>query len=44
MEPVKGGALAALPEKAGRLLEKLSKQAAVDLYAVRCSTGEIVLM
>ena len=32
MEPVKGGALAALPEKAGRLLEKLSPDASQASY------------
>ena len=35
MEPVKGGALAALPEKAGRLLEKLSPDASQASYAIR---------
>ena len=32
---VKGGALAALPEKAGRLLEKLSPDASQASYAIR---------
>ncbi len=35
MEPVKGGTLAALPEKAGRLLEKLSPGASQASYAIR---------
>ena len=35
MEPVKVGALAALPEKAGRLLEKLSPDASQASYAIR---------
>ena len=47
MEPVKGGALAALPEKAGRLLEKLSLDASQASYAIRFAESlpqvEIVL-
>ena len=47
MEPVKGGALAALPEKAGRLLEKLSPDASQASYAIRFAESlpevEIVL-